>query len=71
MNYAKLENSPRLQRVARVLHRHKRPLTTLDIINKAGICAVNSAISELRGNGIDIKCWRKGSVWYYQEVKGD
>lgn len=68
MNYAKLENSPRLQRTAKVLHRHKRPLSTREIRTKARIEAVSSAISELRRNGLDIKCWRTGDVWYYQEV---
>lgn len=69
MHHAKLENSPRLQRVARILHRHKRPLSTMEIIAKAGVCAVNSAIAELRANGIQIKCWRSGGVWYYKEIK--
>jgi hypothetical protein len=64
MRYAKLENSPRLQRVLRVLKKHKR-LTTLDIIKKAQVCAVNSAIAELRENGFTIDCTRKGDIWSY------
>ena len=55
MHAAKIENSPRLQRVYHALRIHKK-LTTLDIIKIAGVCAVNSIISELRRNGITITC---------------
>lgn len=54
MHSAKLEKSNRLQRVYEVLQRG--PKTTLEIIQQAGVCAVNSIISELRDNGIDIDC---------------
>jgi hypothetical protein len=66
MHHARLEKSARLQRVKAVLSRHKHPLTTMDIIEKAEVCAVNSIISELRENGMKIKCWRSGPAWYYQ-----
>jgi hypothetical protein len=39
--------------------------STLDIIRHANVCAVNSIISELRQNGINIACQRKGPYWYY------
>lgn len=69
MHHARLEKSPRLQRVKAVLNRHKRPLTTMEIIEKAKVVAVNSAISELRQNGMVIDCWRSGDLWFYQEVR--
>jgi len=65
MHAAKLENSPRLQRVLDVLMTG-RDLTTLDIVVEAGVCAVNSCIAELRANGYDIRCWREGDVWLYR-----
>lgn len=69
MHAAKLDKSDRLRRVASLLKRHKKPLSTRDIIEKANVCAINSIISELRCNGYDIKCHRTGSVWYYWMVK--
>jgi hypothetical protein len=64
---AKLENSPRLQRVHRLL-RDGRERTTLQISRQANVCAVNSAIDELRDpkNGFDIPCVRRGKHWYYR-----
>lgn len=54
MHYAKIEKSDRLKRVyARLL---QGPATTLQIIQDSGVCAVNSAIAELRENGIGIEC---------------
>ena len=55
IHYAKLENSPRLQRLYSLL-KGGMEFTTLEIIRQANICAVNSAISELRRNGYDIGC---------------
>jgi hypothetical protein len=52
---ARLESSPRLQRVLSALREHGK-LTTLEIIQLAGVCAVNSIISELRRNNIGISC---------------
>lgn len=68
MHHAKLDKSARLQRVAKVLKQHKRPLSTMDIIKKANVCAVNSIIAELRANGMNIDCQRNGDAWYYHEV---
>jgi len=66
MNSAKLERSVRLNRVLSVLKKASRPLSTMDIVDRANVCAVNSIISELRDNGIRIKCQRSGNVWLYQ-----
>lgn len=65
MKAAKVESSPRLQRVLAVL-KDCRPHTTLDIIAYARVCAVNSCVAELRENGYDIDCTRKGDIWHYQ-----
>jgi len=37
----------------------------MEIVQRAGVMAVNSAISELRRNGIPVKCRRNGNLWYY------
>lgn len=55
MHYAKLSESKRLQKLADFLA-DGRVHTTRDIIVATGVCAVNSAVSELRRNGIDIEC---------------
>lgn len=65
LHAARLENSPRLQRVLDVLMTG-RALSTLDIVVETGVCAVNSCIAELRANGFDIRCWREGDVWLYR-----
>ena len=65
MNAAKLNKSDRLQRVLEFL-RDKRPHSTLEIVRKAKVCAVNSIIAELRANGIDISCQRRADRWYYR-----
>lgn len=65
MNAAKLTRSQRLQRVRDVLIDGMKH-TTLDLIEKAHVCAVNSIISELRQNGMVITCQRVGDRWFYQ-----
>lgn len=65
MKSARLSSSERLQRVADFL-RDGLPHTTLDIVQEAHVCAVNSCIAELRANGLDIECHRKGDVWTYR-----
>ncbi len=52
MNAANLTKSDRLQRVFKLLSGGGE-FTTLEIIQKAGVCAVNSIISELRQNGFN------------------
>jgi hypothetical protein len=68
MNSANIENSERLQRVYKLLAKGGE-YTTLDIIYKAGVCAVNSIVSELRANGYDIQCERRANKWFYRMVK--
>jgi hypothetical protein len=54
MNAAKLEESPRLQRVLTFLR--LGPGTTMQISRSCEVCAVNSIIAELRVNGFNIDC---------------
>ncbi len=54
---ARLETSPRLQRVRDFLvERGSMGATTLEIIRKADVCAVNTAVAELRACGLKIRC---------------
>ena len=55
MHAAKLERSPRLSRVYRLLSDGAEH-STRDIRDRADVCAVSSIISELRDNGADIRC---------------
>jgi predicted transcriptional regulator len=68
MNAANLTKSDRLQRVFNLLSRGGE-FTTLDIIQQAGVCAVNSIISELRQNGYQIDCQRRNDKWFYRMNK--
>lgn len=65
MNAANLVQSERLQRVKAFLSDLK-PHSTLEIVRKARVCAVNSIVAELRANGVSIKCQRRADRWYYQ-----
>lgn len=65
MNAANLGKSERLQRVFKLLSKGGE-YTTLEIIQKAGVCAVNSIISELRANGYQIDCERRNDKWFYR-----
>lgn len=65
MNHALIDRSQRLQRVYDFL-KDRRPHSTLEIVRKAKVCAVNSIIAELRANGLDIDCQRKADRWYYK-----
>lgn len=51
---AKLETSPRLRAVLEALKAAPAGLTTRQIIQKTGMCAINSICDELRENGIRI-----------------
>ena len=64
MHFAHLDHSDRLQRVAALLA-DGRERSTLEIIEQAHVCAVNSVVAELRANGIEIHCRRVGDVWFY------
>ena len=70
MNYARLENSERLQRTLAALETGGWR-STRDMIRDANICAVNSCISELRANGFEIstRCLGKGRFEYKLEGK--
>ena len=65
MHAARLARSPRLRRVHALLTDGKEH-STLEIVNGAQVCAVNSIVAELRANGADINCRRTGDVWYYR-----
>ena len=65
MNSARIDKSPRLQRVLGLLYGGKWH-STMDIIQSAKVCAVNSIVSELRDNGYKIDCKRNGDKWLYR-----
>ncbi|CAB4161781.1 Helix-turn-helix domain containing protein [uncultured Caudovirales phage] len=68
MNAASIESSERLNRVLDLLSQGGE-FSTLDIIKNANVCAVNSIISELRQNGFEINCQRRGDKWFYKLEK--
>ena len=73
MHAAKIEDSPRLQKVLNYLRYHG-VRTTLEIIQGCGVCAVNSIIAELRANGFTIDCQVvKGQrgVYQYRLIEGE
>jgi hypothetical protein len=59
MHYARLDRSPRLQRLLSLLSSGAH-YTTREVIVATGICAVNSAASELRRNDVDVQCVFRG-----------
>lgn len=65
--------SERLQRALKVL-KDGEPHTTRELVRKAGICAVNSVVAELRQHGAMILCERRkvGGAWryFYTMTKG-
>lgn len=65
MNAASLDNSERLQRVAKFLSDGCKH-STWDIVRGSDVCAVNSCIAELRANGMEIHCEKKARVFYYR-----
>jgi len=67
MNAANFDKSDRLQRVYKLLKKGGE-YTTLEIIQRAGVCAVNSIISELRQQGYQITCQRRADKWFYRLV---
>jgi hypothetical protein len=68
MNAASIEKSDRLARVLELLWQGGE-FSTLDIIKQANVCAVNSIVAELRQNGFDINCQRRGDKWFYRLEK--
>jgi len=67
MNAANFNKSDRLQRVYKLLKKGGE-YTTLDIIQRAGVCAVNSIVSELRQAGYQITCQRRADKWFYRLI---
>lgn len=71
MHAASIEKSDRLRRVDALLA-DGLPHSTMEIIENAHVCAVNSIIAELRANGRDIHCNQVDRVWFYQmEIDND
>lgn len=68
MNAASLKKSERLKRVDKFLA-DCRPHTTLEIVQGANVCAVNSIVAELRANGRTINCHRHKDKWFYRRVR--
>jgi hypothetical protein len=66
MTTAKLHKSARLQRVLRLLAEDCEEHSTLDIMTKANVLAVNSCIADLRANGVQIQCRRTKGMGYYK-----
>lgn len=61
IHFARLDKSPRLQRIFSALtDAGDRGLTTMEIISRADVCAVNSAICELRLNNKRVECTPEG-----------
>ncbi|MEZ5571200.1 MAG: hypothetical protein R3E64_04175 [Halioglobus sp.] len=65
MHAAQIHKSERLQRVDALLA-DGNPHSTMEIIEAANVCAVNSIVAELRANGRTISCQRVDDVWFYQ-----
>lgn len=70
IHYARIENSPRLQRLDRFLQDGKWH-STREVMRGADVCAVNTAVDELRENGRNVRCERRGRYWYYRMVTDD
>lgn len=67
MKAASIDKSERLRRVDDLLA-DGAERSTLEIIQQAGVVAVNSIVSELRANGREIHCRRLGSRWLYRRL---
>lgn len=65
IHYARYVKSERLQRLLAFLLDGK-PHTTLEIIKGADVCAVNSAICELRRNGFSAYCISRSKPAMYK-----
>ena len=61
-------HSPRLQKVLAVL-REGKPLSTRQIVRKAGVMAASTCVAELRQHGADIHCEQRlvngRRRWFY------
>lgn len=65
IHYAQYETSPRLQRLLLFMLDGMQH-STMQIIVGTGLCAVNSAVCELRRNGFPVQCIKKTSPAIYQ-----
>ena len=62
---ARLEHSPRLQRLLALLQDGQRH-STRDCVMQAHVMAVSAAVTELRANGIPVQCEQIGrGLWEY------
>ncbi len=65
IHYARYIKSERLQRLLQFLLDGEKH-TTMEIIQGAGVCAVNSAVCELRRNGFSAYCVSYSKPALYQ-----
>ena len=74
MHAARMNRSPRLQRVHALLA-DGRWHSTREIMAGAHVCAVNSCVAELRVNGLSIECRQEKvgaeRLFYYRLVTAD
>lgn len=64
IHFARLEKSPRLQRLLAFLRDcGQAGATTREIIDGADVCAVNSAVCELNRQGFKITCVMEGRTY--------
>ena len=69
MNIAKVESSKRLQRVLDCLKRYLiSGVSSMTLIEECYVVAPATVVSELRHQGYQIECERKGKVWIYKLV---
>ena len=72
MHAARIDKSPRLQRVHALLT-DGRWHSTRDVMTGARVCAVNSCVSELHANGVQIECRQQKAgaerLFFYRLVK--
>lgn len=73
MHAARLEHSAQLQRVHALLS-DGQEYSTLDIVNRARVCAVNSCVAELRTQGSEILCRQSSGsngerIWLYRLLR--
>lgn len=68
MRHAASLNSDRLKRVLTVLQ-DGQPHGTFEIASKTQLCAVGSAVSELRANGIIVDCTHVGKGRFEYQLR--
>lgn len=68
-HYAHINTSERLQRIMLVL-KDGKPHTTLEIQNKARVCAVGAAMQEIKAGGYRVECSRRKDRAFEYVLKG-